>query len=359
MSPRENPFADRLQRSWFRPPWAPASRDDSTPVRWALAALTVAYRLAWAAREAWSRVFPPRTAPRGVRIIAIGNLIVGGAGKTPCALAVAQALSDAGIACGFISRGYRSEAEFHGPVVVLPQDLSQTMPARIGDESWLLSWRTGLPIAVGKNRWQCLEALLAAQPQLRAVILDDGLQQRTLACDEQILVIDERGFGNGQCLPAGPLREPIGDLSRFRHTVHRGRELTVKPGGWLQVAALASGLHTHHELIDLAAGIQRFAGRRILAAAGIAEPQRFFNDLRGLGLSFESLPLADHDTGLAQVLQQRWQTGHYDVLLMTEKDAVKVFNKRLDVCNHAWALRQEPQLDPTLTSRLINGFETA
>ncbi|MBU3724239.1 MAG: tetraacyldisaccharide 4'-kinase [Burkholderiaceae bacterium] len=357
MTPRENPFVRRLPQLWFSPP-AQARRVFSPALRGLLAVLSQLYQLGWQARKLWFWVFKPRKAPTGVRVIAVGNLIVGGAGKTPCALALAKAFKEAGIACGFISRGYRSQAEHHGPTVALPGQLERTPPDSIGDESWLLAWRTGLPIAVGKNRWRCLQALLTARPGLQAVILDDGLQQRSLASDEQILVIDERQFGNGKCLPAGPLREPVGDLRRFSTRVRRGQELALQPGGWVPLGPLASGLEASGELLDIDAGVQRFCGRRILAAAGIAEPQRFFDELRGLGISFESLALADHEIRLAHLLHERWKTGQYDVVLMTEKDAVKFFNTRLDVCGHAWALRQEPRLDPTVVSRLIDGFKT-
>lgn len=359
MHPRENPFTNRLKRLWFSAATTEIGADIGLLLRFGLGALSLIYRLIWSLRSAWFRAFPPRTAPRGVRVIAIGNLIVGGAGKTPCALAVADGLRNAGIACGFISRGYRSQAESMGPLVVQARELGQTPPTKIGDEAWLLSWRSGLPIAVGRNRWDCLQALLSAQPALRAVILDDGLQQRTLASDEQILLTDERGFGNGLCLPAGPLREPVGDLTRFSMTVRRGKELSLQQAGWVSLGSMAAGDPAQPPMIDLAEGVQRFAGQKILAAAGIAEPQRFFDELRGLGLEFESLALGDHDARLPQVLEQRWQSGQYDVVLMTEKDAVKFFNTRCDLCNHAWALRQEPQLDPVFISRLIDGFKTA
>jgi tetraacyldisaccharide 4'-kinase len=359
MTLRENPLSSRLQRYWFSQYRAPEHREIGPILATGLMLAELLYRGALLIRSVWHRLLNrPKRFP-GVRVIAIGNLVVGGAGKTPAALAIATALQSQGIACGLISRGYRSAAEHAPPLVVLPETLHLKNAGQIGDEAWLLSWRSGVPIAVGKDRAAGLARLLALKPELKAVILDDGLQQRWLHADEQVLIIDERGFGNGHCLPRGPLREPVGDLERFSLVIRRGQELDIHPSCWLPLESLGRGDITAVPALDLASAAKRFHGQRILAVAGLAMPERFFNDLQRMGLSFEGLPLPDHEIHLAQQVQSHWVSGRYDIVLMTEKDAVKFFNSHLAVCAHAWALRQHAQLDANSIERLLHGFKTS
>jgi tetraacyldisaccharide 4'-kinase len=294
-----------------------------------------------------------------VHVIAVGNLIVGGAGKTPCTQAIAEILGEQGLKCGLISRGYRSAAE-HGPVrVILPEALPNTMPEEIGDEAWLLAWRTGLPVAVGKNRAEGLECLKREIPGLEVAILDDGLQQPWLATDTRVLIIDERGFGNAHLLPYGPLREPIGDLIRFDWVLHREQEILIRPDHWIEIGPLSvgalKGLKTH----DLISATAHLKNQRLLAVAGVARPERFFDELTAMGLNFDALPLADHDPGLADRVEQRWRAGGYHLVLMTEKDAVKFFRKDLEVSRHAWALRQSIRFLPNIEMKMIHGFKAS
>lgn len=369
-TPTRPGLSARLISFWFRSNQTPNEwGQNGLGVGWvgALTALSWVYRLIWNLREIWHSVIAQPGRISRVRTIALGNLVIGGAGKTPCALALAQALTQEGIACGLISRGYGSKAEGRRSQVICPQELVNRNAGEIGDEAWLLCWRSQLPIAVGKNRFQSLAALLAARPEIRVAILDDGLQQRSLHCDETILIIDERGFGNEQCLPLGPLREPIGNLKRFSAWIANGNVtsttplpempirhgvLHLRPSQWVCLESWQDS----RTWLDLKTGLVRFAEQKILAVAGIAVPDRFFDSLRSLGLSFDALALPDHDPEIVGMTLSRWETGRYTTILMTEKDAVKFFHANIDLRHQFWALRQEPVLDNLFVKEIISSL---
>jgi tetraacyldisaccharide 4'-kinase len=366
MPAAQNGFEDRLIRHWFSPtpllPW---------PIRGLLWTVSRVFRLvSMSLRVLGQAVRPPQSVP-GVRVIAVGNLVVGGAGKTPCVMALALGLRQAGLRCGLVTRGYRSKAEHRASRVVGPNDLPTTPASDIGDEAWLMCWRTQLPVAVGKNRLQGVRALKHRYPEIDVVLLDDGLQQKSLRADQQLLVLDERGFGNGQCLPAGPLREPIGDLQRFDAWIDNGFSTAPPPrdfagrlpecGGRLQQSntawvPLASWSSPEHWL-PINQGVEKFSGKRLLAVAGIAVPARFFKTLRDLGLAFEEFPLHDHDPQTTALVRQKWATRLYDAVLMTEKDAVKFFNSDIGTMN-AWALRRDARFNDDFLTRFLHGRQT-
>lgn len=320
-------------------------------------------------REAWFSWIRPARKVVGVRVIAIGNLVVGGAGKTPAAMAMAEVFQSKGIICGILTRGYGSTTESEKTqLAILPDELGQTTAQQIGDEAWLLAWRTRCPIGVGADRYRSLLALRARVPGLQVVILDDGLQQRSLQCDERYLVIDSRGFGNGHCLPYGPLREPAMALQRWTGWIDHGAgnllanecpstalpplRATLKQTetAWIPLAAT-----DQTPPLDLDSGILRFKGLRILAAAGIAMPEKFFAILDSMGLTFERLPLADHEPQVAEKILSAWQTSRYDCVLMTEKDAVKMVHRGLSFESMAWALRRNATLDTEFINHLTRG----
>jgi tetraacyldisaccharide 4'-kinase len=359
MSVRENPFSSRLQAFWFESSGAGPRAEFGLGVRLGLLLLEGLHYIGRMVYWLKTRLSgPPQRVP-GVSVIAVGNLIIGGAGKTPCALAIAEMLRKQGLKCGLISRGYRSAAE-RGPArVILPEALTHTLPEEIGDEAWLLAWRTGLPIVVGKQRAEGLKTLLQEVPELQIAILDDGLQQRWLAADTRILIIDERGFGNGHLLPYGPLREPIGDLIRFDWVLHREQEILIQPDCWIDIGPLSHGQLQGLETHDLISAAAHLKTQRLLAVAGVARPERFFDELSAMGLAFDALPLADHDPGLAEQVERRWRSGGYHRVLMTEKDAVKFFRKNLEVSRHAWALRQSIRFLPNIEMKMIHGFKAS
>ena len=249
--------------------------------------------------------------------IVVGNLIVGGAGKTPTVIAIVTALRRHGYTPGIVSRGYAARVE--GLL-----DVTRALPpAACGDEPLLMHLRTGAPVIVGRDRVAAAQRLLRQHAEVDVVVSDDGLQHRALARDVQVLVFDERGAGNGWLLPAGPLREPLPRAVPARSLVlyNAATPSTPLPGA-LARRSLAGAVALHDWWQGRPAEVatlESLRGRPLLAAAGIARPQRFFRMLRDAGLTITALPLPDHH-GYAAL---PWPPGAADVIV-TEKDAIKL-----------------------------------
>lgn len=289
-------------------------------------------------------VWPRQRLP--IPVIVVGNLVAGGAGKTPTVLAVVALLRAQGHRPGIVSRGHvrRSDA----PMAVS----AATPPDEVGDEPLLLRRRAEVPVWVGRDRAAAARALLAAAPDTTVIVTDDGLQHLGLARDLQIVVFDERGAGNGWLLPAGPLREPVPrSLAGFGDVptaivYNAARASTPLPGG-LARAALAGAL----PLADWQRGatlqpLSALAGRPWLAVAGTARPQRFFAMLRQAGLDITECPLPDHHA----YATLPWPVGTRGVLT-TEKDAVKLDPARLGT-TQVWVLPLDLLPDPALADFL-------
>ena len=367
MADRRKPFAARLIHHWYHPQDGALGGLERAGL-WLISGL---YRLLWAAREVWYRFASRPARCPGIHVIGVGNLVAGGAGKTPSVMAIARAFLARSRSCAIITRGYRSESA-RGPVrIVHHADLIHTPASTIGDEAWLLAWHTGLPVASGPDRQACLHALRNAHPDLRVVLLDDGLQQRDLHCDQTILVVDERGFGNGHCLPFGPLREPVGNLSRYSAIIfndtdparYAHQSLPLRQSSLRYAESEWVALRRWHAPMGApTAGhtaAPRAAGQHYLAIAGIAVPQRFFTALRHSGFTITVLDLDDHDPMTVDKVTQAWQHGHYDGVLMTEKDAVKFLHSTVGFIDQCWALRRAPMLSDDFLKRLIDGSQTA
>ncbi len=218
-------------------------------------------------------------------IICIGNLTAGGTGKTPVALTLARLLGEAGIAPGFLSRGYRGRAR--GPLAVDPETHDAAL---VGDEALLLAARA--PTWVADKRKDAIDSLAAAE--LGCIILDDGYQDPDLEKDLSIIVIDgETGFGNGRCIPAGPLREPVAEgLARAGAVIIMGTD-RAKVGD--RVAALGLGLPVLDAHLRPTQAATELRGRRVFAFAGIGRPEKFRATLLEIGAdiqAFQSFP--DH-----------------------------------------------------------------
>jgi tetraacyldisaccharide 4'-kinase len=255
----------------------------------------------------------------GKPVIVVGNLTVGGTGKTPLVAWLAEQLSLTGLKVGIVSRGYGGSNR--APEVVH----SESSWRHVGDEPLLLQRLTGCDTVVARDRLAGARKLVSLGADV--IIADDGLQHLRLARACDVVVIDGmRGFGNGRLLPAGPLREPA---SRVRHadiivvngTPEHPTLLVGKHG--LDSSALQMTLHggDARRLDGLAAAqpLQRFRGQRVHAVAGIGNPDRFFRDLRAHGLDLIEHPFADHHPFVAGDLT----FGDDLPVLMTEKDAVK------------------------------------
>lgn len=367
------PYVD-LQRTWTR----------RGPAAWALVPLAGLYGLLSALHRASYRLGLRRAERLPLPVIVVGNVVAGGAGKTPVVVALVQHLQAQGLRPGVISRGHGRRSR--GVREVLPDSEATDS----GDEPLLIARRTGVPVFVGARRAQAGRALLARHPEVQVLVCDDGLQHLALARDIEICVFDDRGVGNGWPLPAGPLREPWprsvdfilqpGDRDEAvtRHhdpKVDDSPESTRHPG--LAAAGTRAAEPGHGAALrftlqrSLAAQAVDAAGRRRsladlarqapLALAGIARPSAFFAMLAEAGCPPAStLPLPDHHD-----FQRGPPLPPDTCLVCTEKDAVKLWPLRPD----AWAVPLDvaiapafwPALDARLRPRLssTDGSQTA
>lgn len=288
----------------------------------------VAYRRGWVNASK-----PP------VPVVVVGNIAVGGTGKTPVTIALCAALRAAGWQPGIASRGYGSRAGTYPRLVT-----STTSVQESGDEPLLLARRTGCPVVIDPRRARAAERL-HQDHGCDVIVCDDGLQHYALARDIEWVVVDgARGLGNGHCLPVGPLREPPSRLNAADAVLVNGPGFTA-PG------AMRFSLQTTH-LQPLAGGPPTtpadFASRwsRVHAVAGIGNPERFFASLRGLGLEVIEHPYPDHHRFAAADLQ----FGDGLPVVMTEKDAVKCQTLALRDC---WYLPVTAQLPDSAVHALI------
>jgi len=248
-----------------------------------------------------------------VPVIVVGNLAVGGTGKTPLVLALAQQLQATGLRVGIVSRGHGGAG-----ARMTRRVLSSDAAGEVGDEALLLALRSDAPVWVGRDRAATVRALLAASA-VDVVLSDDGLQHYRMARAMEICVLDgSRWLGNGRCLPAGPLREPRARLAGVDFVLANGEPQHDEPRvhGVMHIEALEWRRVSDDSALPLSA----FGpGQRVHALAGIGNPRRFFDSLAALGLQPVEHAYPDH---------HRWQPHELrfdDALrvVMTEKDAVK------------------------------------
>ena len=320
-------LARLLQRQWWRPRLTPLTAA-LLPLAWAVGAVA-------ARRRAQAQAEPLR-----VPVIVVGNVIVGGAGKTPTVIALVALLRSWGLTPGIVSRGH-GRADADALLLDAATPGAAATPAAFGDEPLLMHRRSGAPVAVARQRRDAALRLLDAHPEIDVLVADDGLQHHALPRDIELVVFDGRGIGNGWPLPAGPLREranaiwPLAAQSPPRFIVVNGRwpappahplpaprercfEARRSLGGAVALADWASGAAA-----SLGA-LHALRGRPIVAAAGIGDPERFFSMLEDEGLAIERLPLPDH----AAFHALPWPAGTLDVVV-TEKDAVKLAGRPL------------------------------
>jgi tetraacyldisaccharide 4'-kinase len=288
----------------------------------------------------------PQSGP-GVPVLVVGNLVVGGAGKTPAVIALVQAFQAAGRKPGVISRGHGREGSGDGPRAVKAGDPAQA----VGDEPLLIQRRTGVPVWVASDRSAAAKALCAAQPEVDVLLSDDGLQHHRLRRDAELLVFDDRGVGNGLLLPAGPLREPLpAQAGRQQRVLYTGQCVSTALPGALGRRRLGLAWPLGDWLRrdpSTALDLHQLAGRRLLAVAGLAAPQKFFDMLHSAGLVFDALPLPDHHP----YATLPWPAGTPEVLT-TEKDAVKLVPDALQG-TRVWVLPLDFQLPKGLAADLL------
>ena len=317
-----------LERHWYR----------ITPLHILLLPLSFIFRLLAALRRALYRSGILSSEKLAVPVIVVGNITVGGSGKTPLTLWLAQQLIDEGWHPGIISRG------FGGSKTTSPQAVNvSSNPDEVGDEAVLMAQRGLCPVWVGRDRPAAGRALLRTHPECDVLLSDDGLQHYRLRRDVEIAVVDGvRRFGNGCLLPAGPLREAPSRLHEVDAVVINGGIASGK-----EYRMQLDGSVFHNLLNpDTIKRTSDFHEMKLHAIAGIGYPQRFFAHLDDLGLTVQAHPFPDHhhytpaDLAYADV----------DAILMTEKDAVKCKAFATEKC---WVLHVDAQLNPALTHHIL------
>ncbi len=318
-----------LLTSWYQP----------HPIRWLLWPLSALYcSVIWCRKQAYHFGLFKQT-KISVPIIVIGNISVGGTGKTPCVIWLAKQLKQAGYRPGIISRGYGSQAKNY------PQNVTPTSdPILVGDEPVIISRHTQCPMAISPNRVEAAEYLLEHY-DCNIIIADDGLQHTALGRDIEIIVVDdERLFGNGLCLPAGPLREPLSRLKTVNFIVYNGGNSNKFNMTLTQVNAI--------NLLDpsITKTVADFSNEPVHAIAGIGHPERFFNQLSTSGLTIQSHPFSDHH----HFQQRDLAFENAAAILMTEKDAVKC---QAFATENMWFIAIEASISGKLEQKIINLLE--
>jgi tetraacyldisaccharide 4'-kinase len=282
--------------------------------------LSVLYGALTATRKYLYRKGVLRVHELSVPVVVVGNVIAGGAGKTPVVMALVQHLQSRGLKVGVVSRGYGRHSDDCREV------LADSAATDAGDEPILIKRTTHAPVFVATARIDAARALMRAYPDVGIVVCDDGLQHLGLHRDIEICVFDERGTGNGFLLPAGPLREPW----------PRATDLVLAPANLTEI----QGFSLRRELADEALrsdgtsvalkelwGPGKPADAPLWAVAGIARPEVFFAMLRARGLQLaRAVALPDH----SEFDGHEWSVAGTYILLCTEKDAVKLWRHRPD-----------------------------
>ncbi|MCK4710442.1 MAG: tetraacyldisaccharide 4'-kinase [Gammaproteobacteria bacterium] len=271
-----------------------------------------------------------------VPVIIVGNISLGGNGKTPFVASLIGMLKQRGYRPGILTRGYKSDHERETTIL----NQSQTSD-KAGDEANMLSEICACPIAVGANRVKQATALVSRFPGVDLLIADDGLQHYSLSRDIEIVVQREQAYGNGFCLPAGPLREPKGRLQQADLVVDRdGKDISEQFG-------------TCWNLLqpDQQCELADFKGQKVFSLAGIGFPALFFDALRKQGLELETHAFNDHEVFTAQDILPF----NNAPLLVTHKDGVKL---RSFATQNIWVVPLELTLSDDLQYRLMSLVES-
>ena len=271
-----------------------------------------------------------------IPVIVVGNITVGGTGKSPLVHALVRLLTDRGYRVGILSRGYKSDHEQQ--VTLLSHGETSE---RAGDEANMLSELCACPMAIGADRVTAAFQLLRQFPELQLLISDDGLQHYALARDIEIIVQRKQAFGNGFCLPAGPLREPLSRLRQCDLVLDRDTQDSKEQLG---ACWNLNNPQQHRALPE-------FAGQKIYALAGIGFPESYFERLRAAGLDIEAHAFPDH---------YAYQPADLDPfrdapVLVTHKDAVKL---RKFAADNIWVVPLELTLSDDLQYRLLKLVES-
>jgi len=279
-----------------------------------------------------------------VPVIVVGNITVGGTGKTPAVIAIANALKTSGYIPGIVSRGYLGDGQEH-------EVIAQSVPLQVGDEAILILKKTLCPLWVGPSRTKNAQHLLAKYPNVNVIISDDGLQHYALKRDIEVIVIDgNRKFGNGFLLPSGPLRESKKRIHGCDLAVVNGPEKLNLSIPTVNMTLVGKLFHSLSNPDRTCRAIDLF-GLEVAAIAGIGNPESFFLHLESLGLKLETHAFPDHHkytiSDIAAIKQ--------NVILMTEKDAVKcpiTFGKE------CWFLPVQAEFNGDLIPNILKKLKT-
>jgi len=305
-------------------------------IAWSLLPLSLCFRVLAGLRR-WlykASILPSTRLP--VPVIVVGNISVGGTGKTPLLIALCELLKTSGYRPGVISRGYASSVISEALVS------EESTAARVGDEPMLIAKRTGCPVAVGRKRTAAARLLLQ-NSDCNVILSDDGLQHYALQRDIEIAVVDAaRRHGNGFLLPAGPLREPVSRLNSVDMVVFNGAadadyNFNLE---FLTAVNIATGEQV---------GLESFSATTVHAVAGIGHPQRFFDQLGRAGLKIIAHAFPDHHPYSAGDLD----FGDSLPVLMTEKDAVKCDRVQLGTL---WAIPVIARLSPQVRDDFLKSI---
>ena len=311
----------------------------ASPASLALWPLSLLYRALVRLRQHAYRAGWLRSTRLPVPVIVVGNVVVGGAGKTPVVMALVQHLQARGMRPGVVSRGYGRSSQGTRHVQ------ADSAASEVGDEPALIARRCAVPVVVAARRSDAANALLAHHPDTNVIVCDDGLQHLALARDLEICVFSEHGVGNGRLLPAGPLREPWPRAVDF--VVYAGN-----PPPPASVPCFA----VHRQLAGdaLTSGGQRvplssLTGEGLIAIAGTARPEDFFAMLRARGVTVEqTIALPDH----FDFDSWRPNINKHQRLICTEKDAVKLWMRFPAALAVPLQVRLDPEFFGALDARL-------
>lgn len=280
-------------------------------------------------------------------LVVIGNISLGGTGKTPLLITLTEELQKQGFKPGIISRGYGGDAPHYPLSVNGDSDVRHS-----GDEAFLIAEKTGCPVYVDPDRSAALHALLSNE-DVDVVLSDDGLQHYKLYRDLEIAVVDgERLFSNGFCMPAGPLRESVSRLNEVQHIVVNGEPAREIP----QLSGASIMRLQPRSLVNLVSGEKRpftgapfNMGNKLQAVSALGNPQRFYSLLERLPYQVETFSFPDHHNFSAADFEQQGIDEHQPVV-MTEKDAVKC---RQFAKSNFWYLSVEVNIESQFVERLI------
>lgn len=275
-----------------------------------------------------------------IPVIVVGNINMGGSGKTPLVIWLVNQLKEHGYQPGVISRGY-------GAKVTQPTSVqADSLPSEVGDEPVLIAQKTGCPVYVSADRVEAGKYLLKQHPACDIIISDDGLQHYRLQRQIEMAVIDYQTQQSQNLLPAGPLRESYVRLASVDAVILNGN-VNVKDGYPMELVSA-----DFYNLLnpDLKKSVSYFKDKNVAAMAGIGKPERFFQQLQSLGLKFSQWPFNDHHAFTWQDLSNI----KCDALIMTEKDAVKCHTFAEA---HHWVLPVDAKIDGRLLPMLLSKLQ--